>query len=66
MLPVPAYRGDFQMHSTWSDGRHSVAELAAACAARGYSCAAITDHSFGLAIAGGMSMSEAAQQRIRD
>ena len=57
------YRGDFQMHSEWSDGNASVAELAAACCARGYTCAAITDHSHGLKIAGGMSMDEAAAQR---
>ncbi|MGE0811939.1 MAG: PHP domain-containing protein [Vicinamibacterales bacterium] len=63
LLPADACRGDFQMHSTWSDGTHSVAELAAACASRGYTCAAITDHSHGLALAGGMSMAEAAAQR---
>ena len=57
------YRGDFQMHSEWSDGNATVAELAAACHARGYTCAAITDHSHGLKIAGGMSMDEAAAQR---
>lgn len=62
-LPIDAYRGDFQMHSTWSDGSQSVAELAAGCIARGYTCAAITDHSHGLAIAGGMSMADAAEQR---
>ena len=57
------YRGDFQMHSEWSDGNATVAELAAACHGRGYTCAAITDHSHGLKIAGGMSMDEAAAQR---
>ena len=51
------------MHSEWSDGNATVAELAAACHARGYTCAAITDHSHGLKIAGGMSMDEAAAQR---
>jgi putative hydrolase len=57
------YQGDLQMHSEWSDGSNTVAELAAACQARGYSYAAITDHSYGLQIAGGMSMAEATQQR---
>ena len=57
------YQGDLQMHSEWSDGRNTVAELAAACQARGYSYSAITDHSHGLKIAGGMSMAEAAEQR---
>jgi putative hydrolase len=57
------YRGDLQMHSEWSDGNPTVAEIADACRARGYQYAAVTDHSHGLKIAGGMSMDEAAAQR---
>ena len=57
------YRGDLQMHSEWSDGRPTVDDIADACLARGYSYAAVTDHSYGLKIAGGMSMQEAAAQR---
>ncbi len=57
------YGGDFQMHSEWSDGVPSVAELADACIARGYRFAAVTDHSYGLAIARGMSMAAATAQR---
>jgi histidinol phosphatase-like PHP family hydrolase len=57
------YRGDLQMHSEWSDGNATLAEIAAACDARGYSYAAVTDHSHGLKIAGGISMEEAAAQR---
>jgi histidinol phosphatase-like PHP family hydrolase len=57
------YRGDLQMHSEWSDGSPSVQEIAEACLQRGYHFAAVTDHSYGLRIAGGMSMVEAAQQR---
>jgi histidinol phosphatase-like PHP family hydrolase len=60
---VKQYRGDLQMHSEWSDGNAAVADLAAACRSRGYEYAAITDHSHGLKIAGGMSMEEAAEQR---
>lgn len=56
------YRGDVQMHSEWSDGTPSLAEIVEACLARGYSYAAVTDHSHGLKIAGGMSMAEAAAQ----
>jgi histidinol phosphatase-like PHP family hydrolase len=51
------------MHSEWSDGTPTVHEIAEACQARGYRYAAVTDHSYGLKIAGGMSMEEAAQQR---
>jgi histidinol phosphatase-like PHP family hydrolase len=57
------YRGDLQMHSEWSDGAPTVQEIADACLARGYRYAAITDHSYGLKIAGGMSMADAADQR---
>jgi histidinol phosphatase-like PHP family hydrolase len=57
-----AYRGDFQMHSVWSDGAESLESIAEACIARGYSCAGMTDHSYGLAIAGGMSMAQVAEQ----
>jgi histidinol phosphatase-like PHP family hydrolase len=56
------YRGDFQMHSEWSDGRTSIAAMAAACRERGYRRCAITDHSHGLRIAGGISMDDAVQQ----
>jgi putative hydrolase len=57
------YRGDLQMHSEWSDGQPTVQQIAEACLQRGYRYAAVTDHSYGLRIAGGMSMVEAAQQR---
>jgi histidinol phosphatase-like PHP family hydrolase len=56
------YRGDLQMHSESSDGVPTCDEIAEACIARGYSYAAVTDHSYGLAIAGGMSMTEADEQ----
>ena len=60
---VDEYRGDLQMHSEWSDGYPTVEEIADACAGRGYHYAAVTDHSYGLKIAGGMTMEEAAAQR---
>ena len=52
------YLGDFQMHSRGSDGADSVETLALACAERGYRCMCVTDHSYGLPIAGGMTMEE--------
>ena len=60
---VSEYRGDLQMHSEWSDGYPTVQDIADACLERGYQYAAVTDHSYGLKIAGGMSMAEAAEQR---
>ena len=56
------YRGDFQMHSTWSDGTESLAAMAKACLALGHRCLGITDHSYGLPIARGMSMASVAKQ----
>jgi histidinol phosphatase-like PHP family hydrolase len=56
------YRGDFQMHSVWSDGAEPLDSIVEACLARGHRCAGITDHSYGLPIAGGMTMAQAAEQ----
>jgi putative hydrolase len=56
------YRGDLQMHSEWSDGRPTLGEIAEGCLGRGYAYAAVTDHSYGLRIAGGMSMADVAKQ----
>jgi len=61
---VGQYRGDLQMHSEWSDGAPTVQAIAEACLERGYQYAAVTDHSYGLKVAGGMSMAEAASQRL--
>jgi putative hydrolase len=62
LATLAAYRGDFQMHSVWSDGVATIADLAAAAAGRGYTHIAITDHSRGLPIAGGMSLDAMAAQ----
>jgi histidinol phosphatase-like PHP family hydrolase len=56
------YRGDFQMHSTWSDGGERIETMAVACMELGHTCLGITDHSYGLAIASGMSMDDAVRQ----
>jgi histidinol phosphatase-like PHP family hydrolase len=50
------------MHSTWSDGSQSLEDIIEAGMSRGYSFCAVTDHSYGLKIAGGVSMAELAQQ----
>jgi putative hydrolase len=56
------YRGDFQMHSVWSDGAEPLESIAEACLARGYRCAGMTDHSYGLPVARGMPMAKVAEQ----
>jgi putative hydrolase len=55
-------RGDLQMHSEHSDGKTPIAEMALSAAAYGYDYIAITDHSKGLKIAGGMTEEELALQ----
>jgi histidinol phosphatase-like PHP family hydrolase len=61
---VEDYRGDLQMHSTWSDGSQSLADIVAAGIERGYRFCAVTDHSYGLPIAGGVSMDRLAKQHV--
>src|SRR6185295_5695592 len=56
------YRGDLQVHSEWSDGRETIPALAEAARKRGYDYLGVTDHSYGLRIAGGMSMEEVGRQ----
>ena len=59
-----AYLGDLQMHSTWSDGGESIADLAEGASELGWTRIGITDHSYGLPIAGGMSMEAARRQHV--
>ena len=55
-------RGDLQMHTLWSDGSGSIQDMAEAARTRGYSYIAITDHSKGLKIAGGIDEDQLAKQ----
>ena len=54
LVSLPEIRGDLQMHTTWSDGAHSLAELAEGVRAKGYQYMAVTDHSKSATVAGGM------------
>jgi putative hydrolase len=56
------YRGDLQMHSTFSDGSQTLEVIFKTGIARGYEYAAVTDHSYGLPIAHGVSMARLAEQ----
>ncbi|PYL33918.1 MAG: hypothetical protein DMF38_10060, partial [Verrucomicrobia bacterium] len=55
-------RGDLQMHTLWSDGSGAIAEMADAAKERSYEYIAITDHSKGLKIAGGINESALKKQ----
>jgi len=54
LIRIEDLRGDLHMHSTWSDGKSSIEEMVAACAARGYEYMVISDHSKALAMTGGL------------
>jgi len=55
-------RGVLHAHSTYSDGKFSVREMAEACMERGYEYLGLTDHSQTAAYAGGLSVDEVKQQ----
>lgn len=54
LVELADIQGDLHVHTSWSDGRASLAEMARAAAARGYRYLAITDHSGSLRIANGL------------
>ncbi len=59
---LKSIRGDLQMHTIWSDGSASIAEMARAASERSYQFLAITDHSKGLKIAGGIDEAQLQKQ----
>jgi len=56
-------RSDLHMHTTWSDGKLSVREMAEAAKARGLSHIVITDHSHSLGVASGLTVERLRAQR---
>jgi DNA polymerase (family 10) len=68
-------RGDLHAHTSWSDGKATIEQMARGAVARGYRYLAITDHSRSLAFAGGLDRErvlrqwqeiDAVQQRLPD
>lgn len=55
-------KGDLQMHTEWSDGATTIAEMASAAIDRGYQYIGITDHTKGLKIASGLDEARLAEQ----
>jgi len=55
-------RGVIHVHSTWSDGKFSIEEMAEACMQRGYEYLGLTDHSQTAAYAGGLTPDEVKEQ----
>ncbi len=59
---------DLHMHTTWSDGAHSLPEMVEAVRSKGYSYMAVTDHSHYLKVANGLTPERLLEQNkeIRD
>jgi DNA polymerase (family 10) len=68
LIEVANIRGDLHMHTTETDGRATLEEMAAACQQRGYEYLAITDHSKALAMANGLDEKRAIEfaHRVRE
>ena len=61
LVALADIRGDLQLHTTWSDGVHSLADLAAGVQAKGYQYMAVTDHSKSVTVAKGMDEARVVQ-----
>jgi DNA polymerase (family 10) len=63
LVELEDLRGDFQFHTTWSDGRNSLLEMAEAARDRGLEYAVVTDHSYSLGVARGVTEEDLRRQR---
>lgn len=63
LLQLKDIKGDLHVHSEWSDGADSIEQLALAAKKLGYSYIAVTDHSQGLKIAGGLTPAELTKKK---
>ncbi|MDP2653927.1 MAG: DNA polymerase/3'-5' exonuclease PolX [Candidatus Omnitrophota bacterium] len=55
LIELKDIRGEVHVHSTWSDGRNTIADMAEAARKRGYEYLAVSDHSERLRVARGVS-----------
>ena len=62
LVEIEQIRGDLHCHTTWSDGRTSVAEMARAAAARGYEYLAICDHTPAVGAVRGLTADDVRRQ----
>ncbi len=68
LLRLEDIRGDLQMHTTATDGKNSIEEMASAAKALGYEYIALTDHSKAVTVANGMDEKRTLEQikKIRE
>jgi DNA polymerase (family X) len=62
LVELADLQADLHMHSSWSDGKASIREMAEAARARGYRYIAITDHSAYLGVTNGLDGARLKQQ----
>jgi len=62
LVELSDIRGDFHVHTDWSDGHDSIEAMALAAKALGYQYLGITDHSGGRGIAHGLSAERLIEQ----
>jgi DNA polymerase (family 10) len=62
IVPYGAVKGDLHVHSSWSDGKHTIREMAEAAKASGYEYIAICDHAWNPNVARGIDETAVAQQ----
>jgi DNA polymerase (family 10) len=63
LLELGQIVSELHTHSTWSDGKNTIREMAQAAWERGLRVLAVTDHSAGLGITGGLSVEQLWEQR---
>ncbi len=63
LIELKDIKMELQTHSTWSDGKLSIKEMAEAAIKRGYKVIAITDHSHSLGVVQGMKPEDVIEQR---
>lgn len=62
LLKEDHIKGVVHAHSTWSDGKYSIRQMADACLEKGYGYLTMTDHSKTASYAGGLTIDEVKQQ----
>src|SRR5512147_1217538 len=62
LIELKDIKTDLQVHSTWSDGKLSMLEMARAAAKQGIKVIAFTDHSASLGVTGGLKMEDQKKQ----
>jgi DNA polymerase (family 10) len=64
LIELGDIKGDLHVHTSWSDGVASIAEMAETARGRGYQYAVISDHTQSLGVARGLTPERLREQRV--